>query len=75
METTRNLLSGKLAIKTEYEEFSIDTALNRLIKSALFEIKTLHSSESLHVTSSDFIETLYQKPQNFIIILNLFLII
>jgi len=61
METTRNLLSGKLAIKTEYEEFSIDTALNRLIKSALFEIKTLHSSESLHVTSSDFIETLVSK--------------
>lgn len=61
METTRNLLSGKLAIKTEFEEFSIDTALNRLIKSALFEIKTLHSSESLHVTSSDFIETLVSK--------------
>ncbi len=61
METTRNLLSGKLAIKTEYEEFSIDTALNRLIKSALFEIKTLRSSESLHVTSSDFIETLVSK--------------
>ena len=61
METTRNLLSGKLAIKTEYEEFSIDTALNRLIKSALFEIKTLHISESLHVTSSDFIETLVSK--------------
>ena len=61
METTRNLLSGKLAIKTEFEEFSIDTALNRLIKSALFEIKTLHSSESLHVTSSDYIETLVSK--------------
>ena len=61
VETTRNLLSGKLAIKTEYEEFSIDTALNRLIKSALFEIKTLHSSESLHVTSSDYIETLVSK--------------
>ena len=61
METTRNLLSGKLAINTEFEEFSIDTALNRLIKSALFEIKTLHSSESLHVTSSDFIETLVSK--------------
>ena len=61
METTRNLLSGKLAIKTEYEEFSIDTPLNRLIKSALFEIKTLHSSESLHFTSSHFIEALISR--------------
>ena len=66
METTRNLLSGKLAIKTEYEEFSIDTALNRLIKSALFEIKTLHSSESLHVTSSDFIALISERVSFFV---------
>jgi 5-methylcytosine-specific restriction endonuclease McrBC regulatory subunit McrC len=42
LKTTRNLLSGKLAIDTDYEEFSIDTPLNRLIKSALFVVKNLH---------------------------------
>ena len=41
LKTTRNLLSGKLAIDTDYEEFSIDTPLNRLIKSALFIVKNL----------------------------------
>ena len=41
LKTTRNLLSGKLAIDTDFEEFSIDTPLNRLIKSALFIVKNL----------------------------------
>ncbi len=47
ISTTRNLLTGKIAIQTEYEEFSIDTAMNRLIKSALFEIKTLQYSKNI----------------------------
>jgi len=46
LSTTRNLLSGKLAIKSEFEEFTIDIALNRIIKSALKEIKTLTNSEN-----------------------------
>ena len=58
METTRNLLSGKLAIKSEFEEFSIDTPLNRLIKSALYVIKTLRGSKTLPFTSLDYLETL-----------------
>lgn len=61
LATTRNLLSGKLAIKTEYEEFTIDTPLNRLIKSALHEIKTLTNSDSLSAESWNFVETLKTK--------------
>ena len=40
LKTTRNLLSV-VAIDTDYEEFSIDTPLNRLIKSALFIVTYL----------------------------------
>ena len=49
LSTSRNLLSGKLAIKSEFEEFTIDIALNRIIKSALKEIKTLTNSENTNL--------------------------
>jgi len=46
LKTTRNLLSGRLGIQTEYEEFTIDTPMNRLIKSALVKVKNIKEETS-----------------------------
>lgn len=47
LKTTRNLLSGRLGIQTEYEEFTIDTPMNRLIKSALVKVKNINEETSI----------------------------
>ena len=47
LKTTKNLLSGKLSIDTDYEEFSIDTPLNRIIKSALYIVKNLQVKHTI----------------------------
>ena len=49
LKTTRNLLSGRLGIQTEYEEFTIDTPMNRLIKSALAKVKNIKEETNINL--------------------------
>ena len=53
LKTTRNLLSGRLGIQTEYEEFTIDTPMNRLIKSALAKVKNIKEETDINLLNYD----------------------
>ena len=50
MSTTRNLLTGKIAIQTEYEEFSIDTLVRDFVAESLFKYDHININLRAYLT-------------------------
>ena len=65
LQTTRNLMRGNILIDTNYEEFTEDININRILKAAALRISQVESYE----TSGQFEEYFKQKSKK--IILNL----